>query len=156
MLEFCDSVLLLLVTCCWSNIFKINDVLVLYNLSSLTLIFQAHEQLRAVLLTLLEELPSDLPILLLGTNTEQPNVPDTQPPPVFAQRSMYVLCFETTANCTFGCIIWLSVNLICKDKSCILLKNLTFLIKHHKIIYCLWHSASGILMMAFFFSIFSK
>ncbi|OAY51915.1 ATPase family AAA domain-containing protein At1g05910 isoform X1 [Manihot esculenta] len=56
----------------------------------------AHEQLRAVLLTLLEELPSDLPILLLGTNTEQPNVPDTQPPPVFAQRSIYQVDLPTT------------------------------------------------------------
>ncbi|KAF2300209.1 hypothetical protein GH714_010699 [Hevea brasiliensis] len=48
----------------------------------------AHEQLRAVLLTLLEELPSDLPILLLGTTTELPT--DTQPFPVFAQRSILV------------------------------------------------------------------
>ncbi|KAF9679148.1 hypothetical protein SADUNF_Sadunf07G0109800 [Salix dunnii] len=32
----------------------------------------AHEQLRAVLLTLLEELPSDLPILLLGSSSSPP------------------------------------------------------------------------------------
>lgn len=36
-------------------------------LCNLVYFVQAHEQLRAVLITLLEELPSDLPILLLGT-----------------------------------------------------------------------------------------
>jgi hypothetical protein len=30
---------------------------------------QAHEQLKAVLLTLLNELPSNLPVLLLGTSS---------------------------------------------------------------------------------------
>ncbi|XP_021656830.2 ATPase family AAA domain-containing protein At1g05910 isoform X2 [Hevea brasiliensis] len=49
----------------------------------------AHEQLRAVLLTLLDELPSDLPILLLATTTELPMGNETQPFPVFPQHSIY-------------------------------------------------------------------
>lgn len=57
---------------------------------------QAHEQLRAVLQTLLDELPSDLPILLLGTSTlplaEIEDVPST----VFSARSVYVfICYES-------------------------------------------------------------
>ncbi|XP_020533129.2 ATPase family AAA domain-containing protein At1g05910 isoform X2 [Jatropha curcas] len=49
----------------------------------------AHEQLRAVLLTLLEELPSDLPILLLGTSTDPLVDIDGNQIPVFPQRSIY-------------------------------------------------------------------
>ena len=54
----------------------------------LTLHLQAHDQLRAVLQTLLEELPSDLPIQL-GT----PSVPlakiEDVPSSVFSHRSVY-------------------------------------------------------------------
>ncbi|XP_022761765.1 ATPase family AAA domain-containing protein At1g05910 isoform X4 [Durio zibethinus] len=49
----------------------------------------AHEQLRAVLLTLLEELPSDLPILLLGTSSTSLAEFDGNPYSVFPQRSVY-------------------------------------------------------------------
>ncbi|KAL4278959.1 hypothetical protein GQ457_03G025540 [Hibiscus cannabinus] len=49
----------------------------------------AHEQLRAVLLTLLEELPSDLPILLLGTSSVSLAEFDGNPYSIFPQRSVY-------------------------------------------------------------------
>lgn len=49
----------------------------------------AHEQLRAVLLTLLEELPSDLPILLLGTSLIPLAEIDGNPHSVFPQRTVY-------------------------------------------------------------------
>ncbi|TYH26815.1 hypothetical protein ES288_A02G018900v1 [Gossypium darwinii] len=51
----------------------------------------AYEQLRAVLLTLLEELPSDLPILLLGTSSTSLAELDGNPYSVFPQRSVYQL-----------------------------------------------------------------
>ncbi|MBA0612312.1 hypothetical protein Godav_012922, partial [Gossypium davidsonii] len=51
----------------------------------------AYEQLRAVLLTLLEELPSDLPILLLGTSSSSLAELDGNPYSVFPQRSVYQL-----------------------------------------------------------------
>ena len=54
------------------------------------IILQAHEQLRAVLLTLLEELPSDLPILLLGTSSVQLAEVDEEPISVFPHYSVYV------------------------------------------------------------------
>ncbi|KAK8986599.1 hypothetical protein V6N11_010154 [Hibiscus sabdariffa] len=49
----------------------------------------AHEQLRAVLLTLLEELPSDLPILLLGTSSVSLAEFDGNPYSIFPQLSVY-------------------------------------------------------------------
>lgn len=49
----------------------------------------AHEQLRAVLLTLLEELPSDLPILLLGTSSVALTEVEEVPPSLFPHRSVY-------------------------------------------------------------------
>ncbi|OMO88191.1 hypothetical protein CCACVL1_08536 [Corchorus capsularis] len=49
----------------------------------------AHEQVRAVLLTLLEELPSDLPILLLGASSVSLAELDGNPYSVFPQRSVY-------------------------------------------------------------------
>ncbi|GKU91219.1 hypothetical protein SLEP1_g5119 [Rubroshorea leprosula] len=49
----------------------------------------AYEQLRAVLLTLLEELPSNLPILLLGTSSVQLDGIRQDINPVFPQRSIY-------------------------------------------------------------------
>nr|POE57835.1 atpase family aaa domain-containing protein [Quercus suber] len=50
----------------------------------------AHEQLRAVLQTLLEELPSDLPILLLGTSSVPLAKIEDVPSSVFSHRSV---CF---------------------------------------------------------------
>ncbi|KAM0001852.1 putative chromatin remodeler Bromodomain family [Helianthus debilis subsp. tardiflorus] len=49
----------------------------------------AHEQLRAVLLTLLAELPSDSPILLLGTSSLQLDELDGDPSSVFPSRNIY-------------------------------------------------------------------
>ncbi|KAK9059029.1 hypothetical protein SSX86_021648 [Deinandra increscens subsp. villosa] len=49
----------------------------------------AHEQLRAVLLTLLAELPSDSPILLLGTSSVQLDELDGDPSSVFSSRNIY-------------------------------------------------------------------
>lgn len=54
------------------------------------LVLQAHEQLRAVLLTLLEEFPSDLPIFLLGTSSISLAEFDGNPYSIFPQRSVYV------------------------------------------------------------------
>lgn len=55
------------------------------------LILQAHDQLRAVLLTLLEELPSDLPVLLLGVSVEAPDQLDKDVTLIFPPRTVYVL-----------------------------------------------------------------
>ncbi|KAK4854921.1 hypothetical protein QYF36_002497 [Acer negundo] len=49
----------------------------------------AHEQLRAVFLTLLEELPSDMPILLLGTSSISLAEVEGDPSSVFPHRSVY-------------------------------------------------------------------
>lgn len=49
----------------------------------------AHDQLRAVLLTLLSELPSDSPILLLGTSSVQLDELDGDPSSVFPSRNIY-------------------------------------------------------------------
>lgn len=49
----------------------------------------AHDQLRAVLLTLLAELPSDSPILLLGTSFVQLDELDGDPSSVFPSSSIY-------------------------------------------------------------------
>ncbi|KAG2260275.1 hypothetical protein Bca52824_079569 [Brassica carinata] len=49
----------------------------------------AHEQLRAVFLTLLEELPSNLPILLLATSYGE--LSDIEDQPVFDNRSVYTV-----------------------------------------------------------------
>lgn len=60
------------------------------------LMLQAHEQLRAVLQTLLDELPSDLPILLLGTCTLPLAEIEDVPSSVFSARSVYVIiCLES-------------------------------------------------------------
>lgn len=48
----------------------------------------AHDQLRAVLLTLLEELPSELPILLLGTTSDIPPDMDGRHR-IFTEHSIY-------------------------------------------------------------------
>ncbi|KAK6279372.1 hypothetical protein POUND7_019639 [Theobroma cacao] len=58
----------------------------------------AHEQLRAVLLTLLEELPSDLPILLLGTSSILLAEFDGNPYSVFPQRSVYQVDKSSTED----------------------------------------------------------
>lgn len=52
---------------------------------------QAHEQLRAVLLTLLEEFPSDLPVLLLATSSVPPAELDAMTSSIFFERSVYVV-----------------------------------------------------------------
>lgn len=58
----------------------------------LIVILQAHEQLKAVLRTLLEELPSDFPILLLGTSSTTPSELEAMgATSVFSHRNMYVL-----------------------------------------------------------------
>ncbi|RVW76828.1 ATPase family AAA domain-containing protein [Vitis vinifera] len=50
----------------------------------------AHEQLKAVLRTLLEELPSDFPILLLGTSSTPPSELETMgATSVFSHRNIY-------------------------------------------------------------------
>ncbi|KAF3455401.1 hypothetical protein FNV43_RR00025 [Rhamnella rubrinervis] len=49
----------------------------------------AHEQLRAVLMSLLEELPSDLPILLLGTSSEPLSEIDAMASSIFPHGSVY-------------------------------------------------------------------
>lgn len=59
-------------------------------------IAQAHEQLRAVLLSLLEEFPSDLPILLLATSSVLPAEVDTAASSIFSDRSMYVIIYLKT------------------------------------------------------------
>ncbi|GMJ04772.1 Bromodomain and ATPase domain-containing protein 1 [Hibiscus trionum] len=60
----------------------------------------AHEQLRAVLLTLLEELPSDLPILLLGTSSVSLAEFDGNPYSIFPQRSVYQVDKPSTEDRT--------------------------------------------------------
>ncbi|XVF37843.1 hypothetical protein REPUB_Repub20aG0046000 [Reevesia pubescens] len=67
----------------------------------------AHEQLRAVLLTLLEELPSDLPILLLGTSSISLAEFDGNPYSVFPQRSVYQVDKPSAADRSlfFDCLI---------------------------------------------------
>lgn len=51
----------------------------------------AHEQLRAVLLTLLEELPSDLPIFLFGTSSLQLHELPDRPFLVFPPHNVFLL-----------------------------------------------------------------
>ncbi|XP_061356973.1 ATPase family AAA domain-containing protein At1g05910-like isoform X2 [Gastrolobium bilobum] len=58
----------------------------------------AHEQLRAVLLTLLEELPFDLPILLLGTSSVALAEVEEVPPSVFPHRSVYQVSMPSTKD----------------------------------------------------------
>ncbi|CAI0541139.1 unnamed protein product [Linum tenue] len=58
----------------------------------------AHEQLRAVLQTLLEELPSDLPILLLGTSSVLPPEIDGNPYSVFPLRSIHLVDGPSTED----------------------------------------------------------
>lgn len=65
---------------------------------------QAHEQLRAVLLTLLEEFPSDLPILLLATSSVPPAEFDAMTSSIFSERSVYVfLILKSTKSFNFKC-----------------------------------------------------
>uniref|UniRef100_A0A2N9IMJ5 Bromo domain-containing protein n=1 Tax=Fagus sylvatica TaxID=28930 RepID=A0A2N9IMJ5_FAGSY len=75
------------------------------NLIALTL--QAHEQLRAVLQTLLEELPSDLPILLLGTSSVPLAEIEDVPSSVFPHRSVYQVSEPSTEDRSvfFDCLI---------------------------------------------------
>ncbi|KAG8378409.1 hypothetical protein BUALT_Bualt08G0134400 [Buddleja alternifolia] len=58
----------------------------------------AHNQLRAVLRTLLEELPSDLPILLLGTSsTPLADICDN-PSPIFSDRNVLQISSPSTED----------------------------------------------------------
>ncbi|KAJ6991404.1 ATPase family AAA domain-containing protein [Populus alba x Populus x berolinensis] len=57
----------------------------------------AHEQLRAVLMTLLEELPSDLPILLLGSSSSLPAEIDGASS-VFPDHSVYQVGKPSTGD----------------------------------------------------------
>ncbi|GLJ11480.1 hypothetical protein SUGI_0168500 [Cryptomeria japonica] len=50
----------------------------------------AHDQLRAVLLSILEELPSDLPLLLLATSSVPSDELDGEAASLFGRRYMYV------------------------------------------------------------------
>ncbi|XP_028803562.1 ATPase family AAA domain-containing protein At1g05910 isoform X1 [Neltuma alba] len=67
----------------------------------------AHEQLRAVILTLLEELPSDIPILLLGTSSVPYEEVDEVPPSLFPYRSVYNMNMPSAEDRTsfFNCLI---------------------------------------------------
>ncbi|KAL5539523.1 hypothetical protein UlMin_045178 [Ulmus minor] len=60
----------------------------------------AHEQLRAVLLTLLEELPSDLPVLLLGTSSVPLAEVDSVAASIFPHLSVYQVGELTTEDRT--------------------------------------------------------
>ncbi|KAK9932413.1 hypothetical protein M0R45_019652 [Rubus argutus] len=67
----------------------------------------AHEQLRAVLLTLLEEFPSDLPILLLATSSVPPAEFDAMTSSIFSERSVYQVGTPSTEDRSlfFDCLI---------------------------------------------------
>lgn len=54
----------------------------------INLMYQAHEQLRAVLLTLLDGLPSNSPILLLGTSASSDFDPREEASSIFSHRCM--------------------------------------------------------------------
>ncbi|KAK4413305.1 ATPase family AAA domain-containing protein [Sesamum alatum] len=58
----------------------------------------AHDQLRAVLRTLLEELPSDLPILLLGTSTTPLAEICDNPFSIFSDRNVFHLVRPSTED----------------------------------------------------------
>ncbi|KAI3464394.1 hypothetical protein Pfo_021057 [Paulownia fortunei] len=58
----------------------------------------AHDQLRAVLRTLLEELPSDLPILLLGTSCTPPAEICDNPSSIFSDRNVLHLSSPSTED----------------------------------------------------------
>ncbi|KAL0360102.1 UNVERIFIED_CONTAM: ATPase family AAA domain-containing protein [Sesamum radiatum] len=58
----------------------------------------AHDQLRAVLRTLLEELPSDLPILLLGTSTTPLAEICDSPFSIFSDRNVFHLISPSTED----------------------------------------------------------
>ncbi|KAJ6805740.1 ATPase family AAA domain-containing protein [Iris pallida] len=58
----------------------------------------AHEQLKAVLITLLEELPSDLPILLLGTSSVSLTDIDEDSTSIFSLRNVYPLDKPTSED----------------------------------------------------------
>lgn len=51
----------------------------------------AHQQLKAVLMTLLEELPSQLPIILLGTSSEPLSELDEDSTYIFSPRTVYTV-----------------------------------------------------------------
>lgn len=58
----------------------------------------AHHQLKAVLMTLLEELPSQLPIILLGTSSEPLSELDEDSTYIFSPRTVYTVDRPTTED----------------------------------------------------------
>ncbi|PSS35865.1 ATPase family AAA domain-containing protein [Actinidia chinensis var. chinensis] len=72
----------------------------------------AHEQLKAVLKTLLEELPSDFPILLLGTSVPLAEL-EEEPPSIFPQRNIYQVDKPSTEDRSmfFDCLIDVSLSI---------------------------------------------
>lgn len=76
-------------------------------------IFQAHEQLKAVLMTLLEELPSNLPILLLGTSSVPLDKLEEECASIFALRNVYaflnLLCCSLSMSSIFLKLIVLAI-----------------------------------------------
>ncbi|KAJ6677663.1 hypothetical protein OIU85_008257 [Salix viminalis] len=76
----------------------------------------AHEQLRAVLLTLLEELPSDLPILLLGSSSS-PLAEIDGASSVFPDHSVYQVGKPSTEDRSlfFDCLIEAALSIVLED-----------------------------------------
>ncbi|KAJ6289420.1 hypothetical protein OIU76_025275 [Salix suchowensis] len=76
----------------------------------------AHEQLRAVLLTLLEELPSDLPILLLGSSSS-PLAEIDGASSVFPDHSVYQVGKPSTGDRSlfFDCLIEAALSIVLED-----------------------------------------
>ncbi|XP_057498909.1 ATPase family AAA domain-containing protein At1g05910-like [Actinidia eriantha] len=72
----------------------------------------AHEQLKAVLKTLLEELPSDFPILLLGTSVPVAEL-EEEPPSIFPQCNIYQVDKPSTEDRSmfFDCLIEVSLSI---------------------------------------------
>ncbi|KAL9431737.1 hypothetical protein AB3S75_026852 [Citrus x aurantiifolia] len=79
----------------------------------------AHEQLRAVLLTLLEELPSHLPILLLGSSSVPLAEVEGDPSTVFPLRSVYQVEKPSTEDRSLflGRLIEAAVSVVLEGRS---------------------------------------
>ncbi|KAF7824278.1 ATPase family AAA domain-containing protein [Senna tora] len=79
----------------------------------------AHEQLRAVLLTLVEELPSDFPILLLGTSSAPLDEVDEVPPSLFPHRSVYNMNIPSIEDRTsfFNCLVEAALSVLSEGTS---------------------------------------
>ena len=83
------------------------------------IIFQAHEQLRAVLVTLLEELPSEFPILLLATSSGLPAEMDGRYQ-IFTERCMYVYYSCLFVHVFyFALVVGVGFNIFIRSHACI-------------------------------------